>query len=152
MTGKWYVWLTGSNTYTAPDDDSEVLLTSLPIPLQTVSTSNWLKLYPEGIETLYESWADNSVAQRHRYVVRLRPFEYPSEAADRAEIYETLRYRNIYLCMDGDGQSASTKYDERIHTAGSCLALRNESGPPSYNYENGYVEVTLEFSKIMPII
>lgn len=152
MTGQWHIWLAGSGTYIAPNDDSEITLTSLPTALQTVDTDNWVTLYPEGVEERPQPWERGAIAQRYNYIIRLRPFTYPDEMSDIDDIQTALRNRRLYLCMDGDGQAASTKYSRRLHTSGSCLSVRYASGEPEYNYERGYVEFTIELYRELPVL
>ena len=150
---EWKLWLAGSNLYTESDDNSEVVLSALPAALQTVSAPNWLPVKITALDPEKEPWSDGAVSQRQKYNLQAYPLTFPDEMSQVEAIEAVFRNKYVYICLDGNGQSAATKYPYSIHTSGNCIALaRNYEMSPNHDHDTGKKILDISISKVRPVL
>jgi len=148
----WSVWLTSSDTYIVPDNDSLIPLSSLGT-LSVVKSPEWLEVPVKALDAGYEPWVDNSLAQARLFNLQTRPFIFPDEIAIVDSIYEVFRKRFIYLCIDGAEQDESAKYPYRIHPNGSCISIvANDLTDMNHNHDDGIKEISVQLRKTRALI
>lgn len=149
---RWYLWIGGTDEYTACDDASEVALTSLPAALQTVEATAWVQIPILALDPEREPWDDEAVAQAQVYTLQTDIYDFLTEMGLIEALDNMLNHRWLYLCMDGNGQSEDTKYPVRIHTSGKCIALHDErSWELEHSHDDGKKLKTFKFRKRKPV-
>ncbi len=134
-----------SDSYIESDSNSEIALSAIPSPAQTVNGTNWLKVLVKGINCPVE--AISAIAQKQTYELILLGLNFPNEVSLVKNIKSYLRKKYKYLCVKPEVPS-SLDYPDVFHENNNCIALNHEYKiETSDNYDDGMNEIKLIFTK-----
>lgn len=156
--GPWNIWLYGTNTKIATDDNNEVAIASLP----TVNeVSGWEKVSIvalkddfvnfDGIGQVQGGFYLDSFAQYRKLLLETEYYLYLTDKAKIDNIKKVFRKKQKFICIDGEGQLTDDKYPHRVHTSGKALEIKLLSSA-EIEYETGWIRLDIELRTSKPVV
>ena len=156
---KWNIWLTGTNTNIITDTKSEILLSSLPLALQEVSSPNWMKvpiLHLREDENDLETKENNGIlinskAKISLMEIKTKYFKFPDDIVEYRALLSLFRNRYILICRDGEGQDEDNKYPIEFHADNKAILCSVPNRDSAHNSEAGLIDYQFTLRRHKPI-